>query len=410
MRARNCISLLLVALLVACENEVRVSEEAIVRDSAGVSIVEYPDGVGDPPMWLLETSPSTVLREVEGRPETLYSQIIAAFSGTDGTLVVADATSRELRWFDRDGEHIRTVGGRGEGPGEFVNLSRVRRLSPDTILAWDGSLRRVTLFSQDGEFLTSHVIVDVPEVFDAPPGRFIAGATPSIRGFFRDGSVLAHPMMLYIDVPAGIYRDSIPLIRFDPRVGSWERIGTTLPPEYFFDTKSNVLNSLPLPFGISTRTAVSDDWAVIGWGNDEGLTILDRMGQPRAIVRPNFTRVPVSRDEIEQDRRERVEARPEADREQYRRALESVSYPSLRPAHGAIVAGDDEFWVEALNGPVEQDINRWYVFSESGQVLASLEVPSEVRITDIQNDHLVGVVTDDLGVPRVVRFGLRRND
>jgi hypothetical protein len=40
---------------------------------------------------------------------------------------------------------------------------------------------------------------------------------------------------------------------------------------------------------------------------------------------------------------------------------------------------------------------------------ASVEVPSDFRITEVRHDHLVGVITDELGVPRVVRLELRRD-
>jgi hypothetical protein len=266
------------------------------------------------------------------------------------------------------------------------------------------------LFSRDGEFLASQVVGPIEETFESLPGTFIHGATPLILGFFGDGSVLAHPQMVYRAVPAGVYRDSIPLMRFDPSVEEWERIGTTLPEEYFFDPNSDVLMALPLPFGIRTRVAAADDWTVIGWGNDGGLTVINRSGELEAVIRPNFVRQPVTNDEIEQDRRARVEARAETDRDQFRRALQAVAYPSFRPAHGAIIAGDGEFWVETLIGTVEQDRNSWFVFSRSGHLLASVEVPSDFRITDVQHDHLLGVVTDEFDVPSVVTLELRRDN
>lgn len=408
MSARMRGFIALMGLTVGCGGEVSGPGGVVVRDSAGISVITYPSGPTSAPVWSLSESPTIVIGEVDGRPEILFTQIAAAFSVTNGTLVVADATSREIRWFDRDGVHIRTVGRRGEGPGEFRNLSRVERLSADTILAWDEAGRRLSFFSEDGAFLASHVVVDVPESFEAPPGRFIAGATPQILGFFRDGSILSHPMMLYIDVPAGVYRDSIPQLRYDLSVGSWERVGTTLPGEYYFNPKSDVLPSLPLPFGVRTRTAVEDDWFVIGWGDDGGLSVFNHAGELEAIIRPNFVRLPVRQEEIEEDRRSRVEARAEVEREQYRRELQAVSYPSVRPAHGAVVASDSEFWVEATNGAVTQEHRIWFVFSRSGILNGSVEVPSNIRITDVQQDHIVGVTTNELGVPSIVRFELLR--
>lgn len=391
----------------------QVGSDAVVQDSAGVSIVTYPSGIGSAPEWILAEEPTVEIGEVDGQPEMLFSRVVTAFEGIDGTIVVGDATSREIRWFDEDGRHIRTIGGRGDGPGEFRSISNVERLGADTILVWDEIGRRLSFFSNQGDFLSSElvgpVLGAVEGSFDAPPpGRMILPLTPWVLGFFRDGSVLAHPLMAYMDVPAGVYRDSVPLLRFDRSLMDWERIGTMLPGEAYYDPNSDVIMTLPLPFGIRTQAAVADEWVVIGWGDEAGISVLNSTGQAESIIRPGFLRVPISQDEIEEDRNARIEARGETDREQFRRELQAVEYPTHRPAHGRIVAGEEEFWVESSVTEADQDARLWFVFSRSGQVLGSVRIPNSLNITDVQRDNVVGVVTDELGVPKVMRFALQR--
>jgi hypothetical protein len=196
---------------------------------------------------------------------------------------------------------------------------------------------------------------------------------------------------------------------WDDPAREWRRLSAPIAAEFFIDPASDVLPVLPLPFGIRMRVAVADEWAVIGWGDERGFTVIDRGGDTRAVIRPRLGRVPVTRDEVELDRRTRVNAAAPEDRDQLREALQEVPYPEVRPAHGRIVAGDGEFWVEESDGGDSNGHSRWLVFSLSGEVLGSIEVPSSLGITDARSDHFVGVETDDLGVPRVLQFELSRD-
>jgi hypothetical protein len=79
----------------------------------------------------------------------------------------------------RIGGEVRSFGSAGEGPGEFGRVVGVGRFGRDTIATYDVRLRRLSLFSLEGEFLESHQI---------PPHETFAN--PSGRGFpvIRSGS------------------------------------------------------------------------------------------------------------------------------------------------------------------------------------------------------------------------------
>jgi hypothetical protein len=71
----------------------------------------------------------------------------------DGRIVVANAGSQELRFYDEEGSFLSSVGQNGEGPGEFRNPSRLRKAGGDTLLVWDERLWRISYFNPEGEFL-----------------------------------------------------------------------------------------------------------------------------------------------------------------------------------------------------------------------------------------------------------------
>jgi hypothetical protein len=71
-----------------------------------------------------------------------------------GTIYVPDNGSGELRIFSRDGMFIRKIGRRGNGPGEFQQISNVIPYGQH-IAVIDGGLRRTNELSSDGTLAAS---------------------------------------------------------------------------------------------------------------------------------------------------------------------------------------------------------------------------------------------------------------
>ncbi|HSG07339.1 MAG TPA: 6-bladed beta-propeller, partial [Longimicrobiales bacterium] len=141
---------LVVPLASACAGAEASGPAVVVRDSAGVTVVESRRpawGAGE--AWLLSPRPLLVLGGQEEAGHDLYRVRGALWLG-DGRIVVADAGSAELRFFDTAGRLVRVAGGRGGGPGEYRFLSFMARLRGDSLLVWDSRARRVTVTDLEG--------------------------------------------------------------------------------------------------------------------------------------------------------------------------------------------------------------------------------------------------------------------
>ncbi len=67
-------------------------------------------------------------------------------------VLVADGQTNELRLFSRaSGEHLRTFGGFGQGPGEIEHLWQVWRAT-DGVIAEDAA-GKASVFTLDGRYL-----------------------------------------------------------------------------------------------------------------------------------------------------------------------------------------------------------------------------------------------------------------
>ncbi len=69
---------------------------------------------------------------------------------------VSDYRDAVIKVYDQDGEYVRTIGRKGEGPGEFQSLSDMKFLDDGRLLVLDYRARRSSLFDQAGQFIESH--------------------------------------------------------------------------------------------------------------------------------------------------------------------------------------------------------------------------------------------------------------
>ncbi len=95
-----------------------------VRDSAGIRIVESTEPAEDRP-WVISDSPLFQVGNVSGRPEYELYRVRGALRLSDGSIVIANGGTDELRWYSLTGEFLHSAGGTGEGPGEFLALASV---------------------------------------------------------------------------------------------------------------------------------------------------------------------------------------------------------------------------------------------------------------------------------------------
>jgi hypothetical protein len=139
-------------------------------DSAGTTIISQ-----DGPDRALDWHGEEVLRlgPADEGPDAFF-RIRSDGSGlgadTAGNIYVVDTGHYEVRVFDREGRHLRSLGRRGEGPGEFVIPHRLF-VSPDGIVAVaDNSKRALVRFAPDG---TEMPAVRLP--LNAPSGHAAGG-------------------------------------------------------------------------------------------------------------------------------------------------------------------------------------------------------------------------------------------
>ena len=111
------LSLLAVAFA-SCESA--PSSPVIAVDSAGVRVVVSDPSASDATCAVGE-EPLLVVGDREDDPAHLFGRVVGAARLSDGSVAVVDPTVNQVRVFDETGEHLRSLGRLGDGPGEFKN-------------------------------------------------------------------------------------------------------------------------------------------------------------------------------------------------------------------------------------------------------------------------------------------------
>jgi len=91
----------------------------------------------DPVELSLSAEPVLSVGTVDGAPEDALFRVRGAERLSDGTLMIVNEGTSELRLYDAAGKHLRSIGREGEGPGEFGVLTSARVIRGDTIVTWE---------------------------------------------------------------------------------------------------------------------------------------------------------------------------------------------------------------------------------------------------------------------------------
>jgi hypothetical protein len=366
---------------------------AVVFDSAGITIAASPaDVLSDLPSWRLAEPPQVEIGVVEDDRGHQLSEVAGAALLPDGTILVGDGGSRELRLFAASGRTLRVFGGEGEGPGELPFLRAIAVLPGDTVVASAWPFGLLSRFALDGTFLGSVRL-----------GPFWPGVVAEI---LRDGSLLfdLYDRGYGNDIETWAASGTEPLFRPrgwlvrvfpDGRQYTLREIGG----QQWFKTGEprQDLWLAPRPFGPTSSVAVAGSRIYIGNTERAEIEVLSLGGELRGLIRWEEEAVPVT--DADRDRvRETALAslRQPARRSHLEGWLEEVPYPEYKPAFSALFADRaGRLWIQAPT-PAGALNDRWIVFDVDGHSLASLGSPAGARLLDAGDDSALLVWKNSL--------------
>lgn len=372
-----------------------------LRDSAGIRIVQNaPSPGGSRLPWRIGAEPAVTVGRAEGDEPYLLYRVTDALRLADGRIVVLNNGTQELRVFDGDGTHLATWGGRGEGPGEFGSLAAIEPWRGDSIAAWYGPRRGVTLFDENGNFGRNIVIErDENSLLFNPKATGPSGAI-----------LVSHEPHMYETVEVQIR---------DPEGKIVASLGMHPGNErYIANERTERSTMYQPPFSArAAQTAWGDLFVHASTGQHE-IRAYAEDGTLARIVRLGVVRRSPTQAHIDAYIEDRIswippEIPPE-EVEQYltrqRQAWEAVPVAEFLPAFNSLIADRvGHLWLEEFEPPGEERPGaRWTVLDPEGRVLGWVETPDGLEIYEIGADYLLGDARDELGVEYVQLWSLER--
>ncbi len=361
----------------------------------GATLVRHtPPADGVPVTWRLEEE-LRIGTVGDGGPAE-FGRVAGVAVGDDGRIAVLDAQAQEIRVFDADGRHLRTLGRKGGGPGE-MEAANVMVAGPDGLLrVLDAGNNRISFFDPGTGFVRSHQY------------------TPIYRSWTFDG-VLADDGILWAvhwipatgpDQPGrtayvgydsvGVPVDTLP----HPDAA---RDADNDPGAWVVERDGRRMASITIPYYPRQRYTL--DSALRSWTTIEGdpayrIERRDRDGQRDLVV--EMGREPPPAD------RAAVDSMVSSMEESFGTTFDRSRIPDIAPAIGELFMDDDRrLWVLAHDGAdstrtfdAYDDLGAWLGTARTDLALTMAPMPV------IRGDHVWAVVSDELDVPYVVRARL----
>ena len=389
MKSVSCSFVASFLLTTACADTPASSESDLVVRIDTVGGVVRVLNTGAAPRWeltpVVSIGPEAAL-QADG-PEA-FGAVYGVALGPGGAVFVADGLNREIRVFGPEGEHLRTFGRQGEGPGEFGSLNSVAWVG-DKLLALDFGNGRVGEFSFEGEWLGQR------SEFGGIGG---GGGTLRLYPVATDlAYVLTYAparnaMVFAGHAVAGPTADTLHALSAPEGTVSGIRC-----------TSAEMLMSFAIPFapkivqhpgpGGTIWSAVTDQYRIAHTRGTDTLMIIER----------ELPAEPVPDAEWEAglgDFLEFVDENPSADCEP-RRPAKPAAKPFVRDL---FAAGDGRLWVEV----VRDAGNRWEVFDDDGSLVGTLPATDRSVAPAFADERLAVARRDSLGLGHVEVYRISR--
>lgn len=361
--------------------------EVVVTDSAGVVIVETRGDAATIPGVVLGDAPLVRVGSEDAAAPDFFASVQAAHLDPRGDLWVVDGMSAEVKVFQvPSGRHRFTVGGSGEGPGEFRRPALVG-FDDARAWVWDHALARLTVLSLDGDLLETRRVgvggEHVPRLLlRTGRGTFLAQRPQTFGGAVTDGMTI---------------QDTVRVWELDLDSDDAELVGERRGVTWYFARGMQV----PVPFAYGSRFGVGALGVV--FTDPDGYPTLDVVQEGVLVRRMRVVR---ERARVTSEMAEGELASPirsEAGRAILEEHAGRYRVPAFAPTWEWVRVGADGHVFALRFGTLMRD-EVWDVFDPDGGWTGTVTLRDTAHLMDAAGGRLVVVETPDVRGPTVAVY------
>jgi hypothetical protein len=381
-------------------------------------VVSYLITATAPARWTVGARPLLEFGGPDGTGPTEFSKIVGVTRQSDGTIVVANGATRELRFFDARGQFLRAATRKGSGPGEIESLGRMFAVD-DTLVVLDNRLK-FHVYAPNGRWLRTTVLRPVDGYLVNPAVSVLSGfdVVVKLRGGISEGSVRTGR---FDDARV----DSVWLGRASIRDSSVRvLLGVGWPPSYAIAPgmpRTYALGFAPAPVAAATRGRIC-----AGYPERYEVVCSDTLGRLVLRIDRATRRRPVTDSARRAFRDHQAGRQPDGTsryegslRQHRERVAAAAQFVSHYPAYAQMLfARTGELWIrdfvtaDGIRGSINPEgsaaRSRWSIYDRDGKWIADCTLPAHFGLIEVGADYLIGVTTDEDDVERVTLLSLRR--
>lgn len=361
--------------------------------------ITYPAVDLNRPVGLhLGSSPSVAITETSG---CVFNRVRGMAIQRKGNLVVANSGNDELCVFDRRGKLIHRKGRRGEGPGEYQGISGLMALSGDSLLVFDGRLRRLSILDAEGEFARSILL-------KAPDEKLGSVARVAAAG---DGSILIGYSEFIRGQPSAMATQiTMQLFRYDTEGRLLGRLGQFPQSEHFIQQVPQNMGGVAYwdrafgrqmwlaPVGRGFLAGDGTDFELRQFTADGAVAQVHRLDQAvRNVTQADIAAYKrVAMGELEGDRLRLVE-----------RLVSEMPYPTTYPAFASLLSDStSRIWLRVYPRP-GAEAEHWIILDPSTRQSSLLVTPPGFQVQAVSAEQACGVRKGEFDVESVQCFAIQ---
>jgi hypothetical protein len=312
----------------------------------------------------------------------------------DGRIAVANSGGYRVSIFDSEGGFELSLGGEGDGPGEFRLLSRIRECGRDRdgYHVMDDSKMRIKVFNVDGSFRDEHRVWGYNP--NQPPWRWDCADDHVLTMQWGDGDPRVGEV--------GRFRIPVPIALSGPDGRMTKALGWILGPErYRFENRGTG----PAPLGVVTGLAIRHGTVYVAEGPLIRVDAFSFGGDHLWTMKATSERRPVDRTTFIES--QRSPTMTDEEERAFNARWRDWDFPEHLPAfRGFLVDDGGRMWIEEFPAPGDVSIT-WLVVDPNGTWRAAVRVPRNVELKDVEQGKAAGVMRDTLEVESAVVFAIR---
>ncbi|MFC2160733.1 6-bladed beta-propeller [Acidobacteriota bacterium] len=357
--------LLFFALIVTLSCSQKETEwKGTIEEKDGVIIVKNPKE----PMYredILNLEEDLTIKGISENQELIFAEVSSIAVDSCEEIFICDSKEGNIKKFNQNGELLKIIGKRGQGPGEFGDPGRICISNKNELVVVDYDRRRLLFFSNEGDYIGSI------------PARTMLLLSSTIDS---KGNIISHTLRLSQSNPG------YEIIKFDSNLNPLFIIGTM--------PYHNLRNFNPFMPSYAWAIAKNDN-IIYGYSNKYELLVLDPNGKIIKKIYKEYDPVQVT----ELEKEEEIKKAPSYTR---------FDFPEIHSAFQSIKLDDEgRIYVKTWK---EEELKKDYsfdIFDDTGRYIAEVYLKETPHL--FKNNKLYSVEEDEDGFHVIKRYKVTWN-